>query len=227
MYMGVFRVKDFKILVKEIELKDEISYRDTPVLKYSIKYPHFTSNIFQYFVGRLNQYYRNQAYSLLRYCEGKLCKEAVLFYNDSIVNGFTFHEYEFMLRYIVSYNQDCMLSLYFDQFQYTGGATGRTYKASNSWNVKSCRGVGLNELFPMKKRLKDYIAMKVIEEIAVQIKGGTNIDYFDNYEKLVAQYFDPRNFYITPYDVNVYFQEVTIALRSSGIPVFGILYEMN
>jgi len=227
--MEVFQVGNKEIFVKEIELANEIIYKDTPVLKYSIKYPRFTSTVFQRFIGWLNRYYRNQAYSLAEHCEGELYTKAAQFYNDSVANDLPFREYEFTSVYYVPYNKNYVLSLYFDQYQYTGGANGTTYETAKSWDVKTGREIGLNELFPAKKHLKDYIVKKVNEEIAIQIKQdpNANANYFDDYEKLTAKYFDPKNFYMTRFAVNIFFQEVTIAPHSRGIPVFGIVYEEN
>jgi len=48
--------------------------------------------------------------------------------------------------------------------------------------------------------------------------------YFDDYEKNVANYFNPKSFYLVPDGIVIYFQQYEIAPYASGIPQFTIPY---
>ncbi|MEA4987263.1 MAG: RsiV family protein, partial [Anaerovorax sp.] len=56
-----------------------------------------------------------------------------------------------------------------------------------------------------------------------QIKKEPEI-YFDDYETLVVETFNPKNFYCTPEGVVVYYLQYDIAPYSSGIREFLIPY---
>lgn len=221
--MEVYFLDRYKLEVTESEIKNEMSYKDTKVLKYSIKYPQFTCSKYQYFVERLNQYYRYKAYTLARGCENKLYKSAVKLYLDSISKEFLFHEYEFVSGYSITYNENCALSLYVDQYQYEGGANGSSYRWSDNWNIQEGKEIKLNELFPNNNDFKAYIEDEIKSNIEIDIKNGKG-NYFDGYISLVSKYFNPKDFYVTKAAVVLYYQEITIAPHSSGFPEFEFPY---
>ena len=66
-----------------------------------------------------------------------------------------------------------------------------------------------------------YILREINQQIRIQIDNGTN-QYFDNYCKLVLDNFKFNQFYLTPNDIVIFFQQYDIAPYSSGIPTFFI-----
>jgi hypothetical protein len=123
----------------------------------------------------------------------------------------------------VTYNQDCAVSLYFDQYLYTGGAHGNTVRYSDTWNLQSARSIKIDEMFQNSINYKAYIIMIINNQIAEQIKNGENI-YFDDYKKNVVKYLNLNSYYLSPQGVVIYFQQYEIAPYSSGIPEFTIPY---
>lgn len=50
--------------------------------------------------------------------------------------------------------------------------------------------------------------------------------YFDDYRKLIAQYFNEEQYYLTPQGVAIYYQQYEIAPYSTGIVVFTVPYDV-
>ena len=119
-------------------------------------------------------------------------------------------------------NRACIVSLYTDEYQFTGGAHGMTVRTADNWNLRTGRRFALCDLFPRHRDCRQMILRQIITQIARDPSS-----YFDNYRELVVQNFDPRRFYLTQDAVMVYFGLYEIAPYSSGMPVFAIPYEVD
>lgn len=210
--------------VENNTIERNLEYKNTLVLRYKISFPQFRSADFRSTASKLNAFYRTKALTFKRYCEGELYRMAIREYEYSVANGFPVRAFEAQLNYTITYNQDCGLSLYFDQYQFTGGAHGSTTRDSQTWNLRTGRRVTLRQLFPYSLNYQDFIIQTINHQIAAQIAAGNNI-YFDNYEKLTEATFKPEQFFLTPDGLAIYYQQYDIAPYSSGIPVFIIPYE--
>lgn len=214
---------DYDVQVENNIIEREMTYQSTLILRYKINYPQFRSEAFRQAVARINRYYRARALAFRQYCERRLFPMAVEDYRNSIANGYPVHVYEAQDDYTVTYLQNCALSLFFDRYEYTGGAHGTTARSSETWDLQTGRRITLGRLFPPGVNERDFVIREVNRQIAEQIQNGNNI-YFDNYQQLVEQTFDPASFFLTPEGAAVYFQQYDIAPYSSGIPVFLIPY---
>ncbi|RPF49105.1 uncharacterized protein DUF3298 [Hydrogenoanaerobacterium saccharovorans] len=211
------------VLIKSITIQRKMYYKENLLLSYKIEYPQFVSAKFQSAVIRMNVHYKRKALEFQKYCENKLFKMAVEQYEYSVENGFPVRAFEAILNYTVTYNHDCTVSMYFQQYEYTGGAHGNTIQYSDTWNLQDARRMKLWQFFSRSVNYRHYILTQINLQIAKQIANGENI-YFDNYEQNVANYFNQESFYLTPKGVVVYFQQYEIAPYASGIPEFTIPY---
>lgn len=200
-------------------IAEEMKYEGVTVLNYRIEYPEFLSNNYKSGIKVVNQYYRDKALALQNKFRTKLYQMAVDQYLDDIKNGFPIRVFEALQTFEVTYNQSCIISLYFDNYQYTGGAHGLTTRTSQTWNLKTRKMIKLRELYRCSGNYKSYIKKKIIAEI----KENPEL-YFENYEELVEQTFSVNNFYTTSQGVVVYFQQYDIAPYSSGIREFLLPY---
>ncbi|MFT4146660.1 MAG: DUF3298 and DUF4163 domain-containing protein [Mobilitalea sp.] len=209
------------VIVKERTLEQDLYYKNTKVMHYSIKYPHFISNTYHTLANKLNNYYRTKAVMYQRTNIMQLYQEAMVDYEYSVANDFPVHEYEAVTEYTVTYNENCMLSLYFDQYEYTGGAHGNTIRTSDTWNLAQSKRAELADFFPGKSNYSEFIIESIINQIKAQVKANTTM-VFDDYPKLVAENFKANNFYLTEEGVVIYFQQYDIAPYASGILTFVI-----
>lgn len=153
--------------------------------------------------------------------ETELYQEAVAQYEYSVENQFPFHMYDALMIYEITYNQDNILSLFYDQYIYSGGAHGNTVRRSQTWNVKRGCQITLRHYTDDPVALQAEIINRIREEIVRQIERGEDM-YFEDYPKLILETFNPESFYLTPYGMVIYYQQYDIAPYASGIPVFVI-----
>lgn len=200
-------------------ISEEMKYDGVTVLNYRIEYPEFVSDNYKKTIRAVNQFYKSEALALQNNFRTKLYQMAVDQYLFDIENGFPVRVFEALQIFQVTYNRACIISLYFDNYRYTGGAHGSTVRTSQTWNLKTGQMIKLRELYKCSENYKSYIKKKIIE----QIRENPDI-YFENYEELVEQTFDVNNFYCTPQGVVVYFQQYDIAPYASGIREFLLPY---
>ncbi len=213
----------YNLTVKENVLKKEMYYKDHLILSYTIKYPQFVSDKFRLFLTKLNIHYKADAALYQKIHISKLYQMAVDDYEYSVTNGFPIHQYEVNVEYKVTYNENCILSLYFDRYEFTGGAHGTTKRNSDTWDLRKGIWMELTDFLPDNKNAAKYIQAEIIGQIEEEIKKGNNI-FFEDYADLVKENFNSRNFYLAKEGIAVYFQLYEIAPYVSGIQTFIIPY---
>jgi len=189
----------------------------------SIAYPKFQASEFQKTLHALNDRYRLIAEESNRRCREELYRSALEQYRISQKEGYPFSPYELMRVFTVTYNAGCTLSLYFDEYQYTGGAHGLTVRTSDTWNLETGNPYALYDFFPEHYDYRSYILTQVDAEIARQTDAGHDI-FFYNASALARDTFNEDSFYLTNKGIVVYFQQYDIAPYSSGIMEFLIPY---
>lgn len=206
-------------------LSDTLTYNNEQVLSYKINYPQFSTNKYTNFIGKLNNYYKENASIFEKYIRDTLYPEAVEQYKYSKENNYPIIPYEAIMNYNITYLTDNFISLYFDKYIFTGGAHGNTTRFSDTWNVCKRSIMQLSDFFPHNPNYKEDIITFIIDDIQERLKDpnlqGT---YFDTYQQDVYNTFNEDNFYVTPTGLVVFFQQYDIAPYSSGIQEFLIPY---
>lgn len=214
------------VRVKTFELKGVMEYKNQKVLIYNIEYPQFASDKFKQFIKKLNIYYQADANLYQKFHVAKLYERAIDDYEYATQNGYPVRAYEIVVKYTLTYNQDCVISLYIDRYEYTGGAHGMTSRNGDTWSLEKGKRMLLSDFFPGQKNYRELIINNINKQIKEQIDSGNNY-YFDDYENLVYENFNEKNFYIVPDGVTIFFQLYEIAPYSSGIMTFLIPFESN
>lgn len=200
-------------------LKDELKYKNTTILTYKIEYPEITISEYDFGKSVFNRYNKEKALNLEEHIKNELYKEAKEVYDYNAENGYPVMVFEVILQYNITYNEDYIVSLYYDQYEFTGGAHGNTIRSSQNWDLRIGKRFALCYFYPKN----DYYVIDILKEINRQIKeqieSETNY-YFDDYCQLVLETFRLENYYLTPDNIVVFFQQYDIAPYSSGIPVF-------
>lgn len=176
--------------------------------------------------NNINLYYLNKANKFYIYVSNTLKKNAIDSYNYSIENNFPFIHYEAIMTYTVTLNNNCLLSTYFDQYEFTGGAHGNTIRTSESWNLETGTMITLTDLTDNPNYL-EYIINHIITIANNRFEENQNL-FFENYEELIQEYFNPNSFYLTSTGITFYYQHYEIGPYVSGIIEFHIPYnELN
>lgn len=197
----------------------ELYYKNTVVLKYKIEYPKIIGNSIG--IHRFNRFNFIKAIKLKQYVEKNLFREAKELYDFNMSNGYPTMIYEIVSNFTITLNKNPYVSLYSDEYIFSGGAHGTTTRTSQNWNIQTGSQINLNELFDCNCDYVLYILKDINNQIEEQIANGTNY-YFDNYCNLVLNSIDLNSFYLDNKYVNIYFQQYDIAPYSSGIPTFQI-----
>lgn len=126
--------------------------------------------------------------------------------------------FELVTKYDVTYNDNNLLSIPMDYYQFTGGAHGLTTKIGYNFQIETGKKLKLKDLFSDGFDFKTIINKKVREEIAKnpQEYFGDGADF-----KSIK---DEQDFYLDKEGLVVYFQLYEIAPYSSGIKEFKIPY---
>lgn len=207
-------------------LQDTMYYRAIAVFTYQIDYPHFSVPLHMDVEQKVNQYYILQSQKTEHYCHTVLFPQAVESARYIQTNRPPFYSYQFQSIFQVTLNQDCITSLYMDQYEYMGGAHGSTLRLSDTWNLHEGVRLTLDQFYPSDPDFSQKIFRMIEIQIAERLKDSPS-SYFDNYAALIRQNFHPENFYLKPEGIIIYYQQYDIAPYSTGIPTFTIPFQEN
>ena len=205
--------------IVENVLEKQLYYKNTVVLKYTIKYPSLTWARKRFSMRRFNSYNYEKAIELAQYSETDLFKEAKELFDYNSSKGYPTMVFEVYYNYEVTYKSDNVISLYTDEYLFLGGAHGNTKRESQNWNMQNGRFIELKTFYPNNPYYIIEILKNINSQIAKQNASGEN-QFFDNYCQLVLENFNLENFYITEDGVVIFFNQYEIAPYSSGIPTF-------
>lgn len=212
-----------RIFVSKNVITQEMSYKGQVILKYTVYYPQLLSEYNMLILEQINAYYRTKAMMYINRDVKNLYQQAMVDFEYATANRFPVRQYEIYVDFNVTFNMNCIISLYFDRYEYTGGAHGSTVRTSDSWNIACKRPVSLTDLFPAGTDIRDYYKRAIIGQIEQEAESEAML-YFEDYENLVNRYLSLSNFYLTYEGVVIYFQQYEIAPYATGIPEFLIPY---
>lgn len=195
------------------------------VITYVIQYPEFVSTASLPSLDRINAYYRDSALALARDFQTEYDSEALADFYRHQAEGTPFSAYTLNRPYVITYGQNCVVSLYLDANVYAGGAHGNTVRTSDTWNALTGARLPLSALFPLGFDYAELLKGLIDEEIARRNAAQPAL-YFDDFAQRVEDSFDESNFYLTPDALVLYFQQYDIAPYSTGIPTFSFPYAL-
>lgn len=200
-----------------------LKYGNTPILKYTYIYPVFASNSHSISTDRFNKYYERQKTLFLRHVKKDLFPAAMTDYKNSINANQPIQLYEIFHDFTVTYNQNCLVSLYLDQYEFTGGVHGAMLRTSDVWNVKLGKQLSLTDLFTSDIATPNFICNTLITQINESPRKVRDT-FFPNYANLISENFKSYQFFLEDEGVAFYFQQYDIAPYMTGLPTFLIPY---
>lgn len=124
--------------------------------------------------------------------------------------------FEVYSRYKVTQNNNSIISLYNDYYEFLGGAHGVTTRTSYTVDKDQEKMLYLSDLFVSGYDYKSVIN----DEIKKQI-GDNPQKYFESADKFKG-IADNQGFYIDSDSIVIYYQEYELAPYAGGIPEFNI-----
>lgn len=207
------------ITVKTHTEEKKMQCRGEVILTYRISYPEFVVCRYHAAMMAINKYYRCRARGFREHVENDLFPQAAEQFKNSQKEDYPMPAYEAISEFTVTLNDGCILSLYTDRYEFTGGAHGNTLRNAQTWNLSGGGRVSLCEFFAKSFDYKSYLLGGITEQVLEEPEI-----YFENYEQLAAENFDDENFYCTPQGLALFYQQYAIAPYSSGIRVFDFPY---
>lgn len=205
------------------EINCNFKYDSNEMLTLNIKYPIVNTYNNPSAGEKINNQINMQVDEYIEYATETLYNEAIATYKDSIENNYPFHGYEAYMEYTITYNDNCFLSLYIDQYEFTGGAHGNTVRASNTWELCTGENIYLYCFFKPYTDYKNMIIQEMIAQAEENLKENPLI-YFDDYKNRIIEYFDSNSFFMSADGITIYYQQYDIAPYSTGIVEFTIPY---
>lgn len=207
-------------------LSDSIYDQRELLLTYTIHYPSFTTTCREDAARQINESYALSAREAADYCQMNLSVQASEDADYARNNNFPFHGYEVVSGYTITYNSDCITSLFTDWYTYMGGAHGTTLRTSDTWDFQSGRKLTLGDFYPHNPAYRESILKNLERQVKERLQTSPSA-YFDDYVSLLQSGFKPENFYMTPEGIVIYYQQYEIAPYSTGIPEFLLPFRKN
>lgn len=124
-------------------------------------------------------------------------------------------EYEYETQYLVTYNQNGVLSLVMDQYSYQGGAHGGTFRQGFTFSLKDGQQLQLDDLFGANKDFRKTLNNKV--GVALKAHGG----YLGGFDGLK----NDKQFYLKTGKAVLFFQQYEYTAYAAGIPEFAVSFQ--
>lgn len=210
--------------IKKQTIKDKLYHNKVLMVDIKIDYPSLT----QGYGGdtmRFNMYYRQKAQKNYRYASTKLYQTAIKQYDAAKSQNFPFNNFEFVEIFEPTYCKKPITSLFYDIYEYTGGAHGNTIRRGNTWDARRSVMISMDDLFVRGYDYKPVI-LRYVESDARrrQITGMAN--YFEGLSENLKKFFEETNYYLTEEGLAVFYPLYTIAPYSEGIQVFIVPYQL-
>ncbi len=206
------------------EIKRSFTYRDVSVLTLSIQYPQVSLANNAMAQMRINNRIRTQVSGYIKTVSTSLYRDAINNYQSAQQNGYPFHAFEAVLNYTVAYNMNCHLSMYRDQYEFTGGAHGNTIRSSDTYNLRTGATLPLSSYFQPYQNYRRILMCAILRQADENMRQDPV--YFDNYAVLIMQNFNEESYFLTPNGIALYFQQYDIAPYAAGIVVFIVPYSL-
>ena len=199
----------------------ELTYDNNVILKYRIEYPQICVPYKRNEIRNFNIFNYDKAIKLKERVETELFQDAIEIYKHNKENGYSVMVFEVYSNFEITYSNDNTISLYIDEYFFTGGAHGNTIRSSQNWDMKNGMLFKLKDFFPYDSDYILDILRKIVKQIEESIQDGDNI-YFDDYCCLLIKTFNLNNFYLEDNYIVIYFQQYDIGPYVSGIITFKI-----
>ena len=196
-------------------IQNNLFYKGTIILRYKIEFPQIIGR------NRFNAFYLTKAKELKDKCEGELFEDAKKNFDFNQSQGYPTLVYDVDANYIITFNSNYRVSLYYDYYIFTGGAHGVTTRKSQTWCMSNEKILSLSFFYKDDPNYIPKILKKINDQIKKNIENGNNY-YFENPCCLTAEYFNTENYYIYDNNIIIYYQQYEIGPYSSGILTFDV-----
>ena len=168
---------------------------------------------------RVERYYARVEQRWRERWEGELYRRACQAAAAAREQSRPFRPWEASLDYTVTLQDEALLSLYLDAYEYTGGAHGLTTRRADTWEPRTGTVRTLSSFFPPRKRWRRLVLLDMQAQARRRIASGESL-FYDDWQERMEREFDPERFYLTPEGLALFYPLYAVAPYAEGIPVF-------
>ena len=191
------------------QVKKTIQENGATLIKVNMRYPELTEGNAED-IKRANRCIRQMA-------EAGANAAVVALYEEArsawMMLGAAFPGFEVTMRYVVTYQQGGLFSLFSDVFLGAGGLSGSTYRYGWTWLLKEAHPMFITALFPKNAPIRNIVTGFV-----------SSIHQYPRWADAINTYYSSENFYLTDRGLAVFYQPHTIAPGASGVRTFVLPY---
>lgn len=206
-------------IVMKKNIKSSPKYKNIVMITIDINYPQVIVRNKLKISADISRFYSHIAENFYQYASKNLYNMARREYHDSIENNFPFRPFDAVMNFETALNNGIFLSIFYDKYEYTGGAHGMTVRNADTWYIKTGKHMRLKDFF-CSPEYKTIFINEIIREIENQIKTGQS--FFEDYKNNAANYFNENNYYLSKDGFVIFYPLYSIAPYSSGIVEFTI-----
>ena len=214
----------YTVNVKKVILEDNLFFDGQNLLHYKIEYPQFFLYKYQNKLNVINNVYKRRALALQQKVINNYFATAISFFVFSRIRQIPIRIFEISYIPTITFNENCAISLYYDEYAYTGGAHGTTFRTSDTWDIQSGCYVRMEDIVNYDNIEVGYIKHLIIDKIKETAENVESV-YFSNFAENILCNFNNENFYLNMYGMVIYYQQYDIAPYAAGIPEFLIPYD--
>lgn len=119
--------------------------------------------------------------------------------------------YGYSSSYLVTYNQNGVLGLVVESYEYTGGAHGMTYRQGYTFSLKDGKALTLDDLFGKNASYRKQLNLEIAKQFS------KNPGYTGGFKELKKN----PDFFLTPDTLHVFFQVYDYLPYAGGFPEFS------
>ncbi|MDR0671942.1 MAG: DUF3298 and DUF4163 domain-containing protein, partial [Oscillospiraceae bacterium] len=150
----------------------------------------------------------------------ELQRSAQAHYEASQVGELDFTPYTLEQNFMISYNQNGLLSVVRDISVFSGGAHGDILVETETFRLTDGQVLSLDDLFSVGR---DVYRPRLVEAVCAHIEQNPD-DYYGNYRDIAEENFPEETFALTEDGLALYYGTYTLAPFAGGIPRFEISY---
>ncbi len=212
---GQVKIPEKDQIIQAVRVLPEVTKNDEAAISTNLRIPQISGMKNVEIQKSINKALAERSLQLL----SENTQDARAFYEETKKTGDHFWKYDVTVDYAVHYNQNGILSLTIDNYQFTGGAHGGTERLPFNIDLNTGEFLALQDLFTPGFAYQSIIDDEVGKEIAKYTDG-----FFEGEEGFNG-IGDNRTYYLIPGYIVVYFAQYEIAPYSTGMPEFKIPME--
>lgn len=200
-----------------------MKYEEEPVLSLSLRRPKIVDD--SRAGQRIERYYNRMEALWRARWEGTLYPRACQALLEARKASRPFQPWEASLTYVVTLEEDALLSLYEEATERGPSRRGFTLRFADTWDRQTGTPQPLSAFLPNAFHGKKKLLTELQSQTEARLNTGESLLFQDATDRVV-QHFSPTRFYLTQNAVALFYPMLSLGSAAEGIPVFLLKKDM-